>query len=49
MIELYDYTNGKKVVLGSFDNWLDAEKAFAVSSSAVLKILSLFSIISSNL
>ncbi len=27
MIKLYDYTNGVKVVLESFDNWLDAEKA----------------------
>lgn len=26
MIKLYDYTNGEKVVLESFDNWLDAEK-----------------------
>ena len=27
MIKLYDYTNGEKVVLESFDSWLDAEKA----------------------
>jgi hypothetical protein len=27
MIKLYDYTNGEKVVLESFDNWLGAEKA----------------------
>lgn len=27
MIKLYDYTNGEKVVLESFDKWLDAEKA----------------------
>ena len=27
MVKLYDYTNDKRVVLGAFDNWLDAEKA----------------------
>ena len=27
MIKLYDYTNGKKVILESFGNWLDEEKA----------------------
>ena len=27
LMKLYDYTNDKKVVLASFSNWLDAEKA----------------------
>ena len=27
MIKLYDYTNEEQALLGSFDNWLDAEKA----------------------
>jgi hypothetical protein len=27
MIKLYDYTNDEQILLGSFDNWLDAEKA----------------------
>ena len=26
MIKSYDHTNDKKIVLGSFDSWLDAEK-----------------------
>ena len=27
MSKLYDYTCEKNIVLGSFDNWLDAQKA----------------------